>query len=108
MFGTSNVEPLLRVEGYALGNGAEVTAELAKDVAKLVVGICLLNHPQMDEPIGRITGGREGGREKERDNEIFCAINRSISNKYSIYIYGSWLLLKFPCIVCTDLQQFHY
>ena len=69
MFGTSNVEPLLRVEGYALGNGAEVTAELAKDVAKLVVGICLLNHPQVDEPIGRITGGREGGREGERERE---------------------------------------
>ncbi len=45
MFGTSNVESLLGVEGYALSNGAKVTAELSKDIAKLIVAVCLLNHP---------------------------------------------------------------
>ena len=66
MLSTSNVETLLRVEGYALSNGAEVTAELSKDIAKLVTAVSLLNYPQVDEAIGRITGERKGGREKER------------------------------------------
>jgi hypothetical protein len=58
MFGAANVESLLCVEGYALGDGAEVTAELSKDIAKLIVAVCLLNHPQVDETVGRITGER--------------------------------------------------
>ena len=67
MFGASNVETLLRVEGNALSDGAEVTTELSKDIAKLVTAVSLLNYPQVDETIGRITG--EGERERERERE---------------------------------------
>ena len=96
MFSASNVEPLLGVEGYALSNRAEVTAELSKDVAKLVAAVCLLNHPQVDEAISRITGGR--GRERERlktYNSIVLLIEAS-----SIYIYQ--IRVTISCIVYTE------
>ena len=65
MFGSSNVQPLLSVEGNALRNCAEVATELTKDITKLGVAVCLLHHPQVDETISRITvREREEGRER--------------------------------------------
>ena len=65
MLSSTNVEPLLGVEGNALCNSAEVTAELSKDIANLIGVICLLHNPQVDITIGRVTGGREGERRKK-------------------------------------------
>ena len=46
-----------------------MTAELSKDIAKLITAVSLLNYPQVDEAVCRITGegGREGGREREKE-----------------------------------------
>ena len=87
MFGASNVEPLLCVEGNALGNGREVTTELSEDVAKLVVTVRLLNHPQVNEAIGRITGERERERERLRNEIPSMLLIAALSNNHSIYIY---------------------
>jgi hypothetical protein len=75
-------ESLLRVEGYALGNGAEVTAELSKDIAKLIVAVCLLNHPQVDEAIER------GGRERKKLLPFVLFIEASQPN--TLYLIRSW------------------